>query len=346
MKTRILCVGDGAVGTALMEELRPLESLGAEITIVQDADSTTLPEYMDRLALVEREGLGAISSCQALLDNCADADVIVVDGTPVGSDVIERSTNLKLVAVLRGGVENADLKQLEERNIPLVHAPQRSADAVADYTIGMMIAENKNIARSHHLILEGQWCKNYLNRDYVHNMKTRTVGIVGFGQIGSRVAKRLIGFESRVIAFDPFMSTAQIEKVGVTAVDTLEELLERSDFVTLHLRTSPQTYHIIDGPALAHMQRTAYLINTARSSLVDEAALVEALQQERIGGAALDVFDIEPLPSDHPFLSLRNVTLTPHIAGTCADTWHASVEIGLEELTRYLKGEALQNRRI
>lgn len=345
MTTRILCVGDGAVDVDLMSELKPLESLGSEVTIVQDADSTTLPEYMDRLALVERDGLDAISPCRALLDHCGQADVIVVDGTPVNREVIERSPNLKLVAVLRGGVENADLDALQERGIPLVHAPQRSADAVADYTVGMMIAENKNIARSHHFIFEGQWRKDYVNQAYVHNMRTRTVGIIGFGQIGSRVARRLIGFDSRVIAYDPFMDADAIRAAGAEAVG-LEELLEQSDFVTLHLRTSEATHHIIDAAALARMKPTAYLINTARSSLVDEEALAGALREHRIGGAALDVYDVEPLPSDHPYLSLDNVTLTPHIAGTCADTWHASVEIGLEELTRYLRGDPVQNRRI
>lgn len=345
MTTRILCVGDGAVGVDLMSELKPLESLGAEVTIIQDTDSTTLPEYMDRLAVVERDGLGAVSPCRGLLDHCGQAHVIVVDGTPVNREVIDNSPNLKLVAVLRGGVENADLDALKERGIPLVHAPQRSADAVADYTVGMMIAENKNIARSHHFIIEGRWRKNYINQDYVHNMRTRTVGIIGFGQIGSRVAKRLSGFDSRIIAYDPFMDAEAIRSAGAEAV-SLEELLEQSDFVTLHLRTSQATHHIIDADALAQMKPTAYLINTARSPLVDEEALAEALREHRIGGAAIDVFDAEPLPADHPYLSLDNVTLTPHIAGTCADTWHASVEIGLEELSRYLRGEPFQNRRI
>ncbi|AFV88662.1 D-3-phosphoglycerate dehydrogenase [Acidipropionibacterium acidipropionici ATCC 4875] len=345
MTTRILCVGDGAVGVDLMSELKPLESLCAEVTIIQDTDSTTLPEYMDRLALVERDGLGAVSPCRGLLDHCGQAHVIVVDGTPVNREVIDNSPNLKLVAVLRGGVENADLDALKERGIPLVHAPQRSADAVADYTVGMMIAENKNIARSHHFIIEGRWRKNYINQDYVHNMRTRTVGIIGFGQIGSRVAKRLSGFDSRIIAYDPFMDAEAIRSAGAEAV-SLEELLEQSDFVTLHLRTSQATHHIIDADALAQMKPTAYLINTARSPLVDEEALAEALREHRIGGAAIDVFDAEPLPADHPYLSLDNVTLTPHIAGTCADTWHASVEIGLEELSRYLRGEPFQNRRI
>ena len=345
MTTRILCVGDGAVGVDLMSELKPLESLCAEVTIIQDTDSTTLPEYMDRLALVERDGLGAVSPCRGLLDHCGQAHVIVVDGTPVNREVIDNSPNLKLVALLRGGVENADLDALKERGIPLVHAPQRSADAVADYTVGMMIAENKNIARSHHFIIEGRWRKNYINQDYVHNMRTRTVGIIGFGQIGSRVAKRLSGFDSRIIAYDPFMDAEAIRSAGAEAV-SLEELLEQSDFVTLHLRTSQATHHIIDADALAQMKPTAYLINTARSPLVDEEALAEALREHRIGGAAIDVFDAEPLPADHPYLSLDNVTLTPHIAGTCADTWHASVEIGLEELSRYLRGEPFQNRRI
>jgi len=345
MTTRILCVADGGVTVTMMEKMRALEQFGAEVTIVEDTDMGSMAEITDRMGLIEKEGIDAAPSCQALLDNCSDKDVIVVHVASVNRAVIEASPNLKLVAVLRGGYENADVELLKERGITLVNAPWRSANAVADFTVGMMIAENKNIARSHHLIQQGVWCKKYVNQAYIRDMRKCTVGIVGFGNIGSRVAARLKGFESRIVVFDPYVDDARLEEAGVERADTLEDLLQEADFVTLHMRVSEATHHLIDAAALSRMKPTAYLINTARSDLLDEQAVAQALRERQIGGAAIDVYDVEPLAQDHPYLSLENITLTSHLAGTSADTMETSAEIGVEELTRYLRGEPLLNVR-
>lgn len=203
------------------------------------------------------------------------------------------------------------------------------------------ISENKNLARSYKLLMDEVWCKKYANQSHIRDMRKCTVGLVGVGNIGSRVAKRLAGFESRVIAYDPYLRPEQVEELGIERVETLEELLAQSDFVSLHMRISEDTHHMINADALALMKPTAYLVNTARADLVDEEALAGALSDHRIGGAAIDVYADEPLAEDHPYLSLDNITLTPHLAGTSADTMQASVEIGVEELTRYLKGEPL-----
>lgn len=203
------------------------------------------------------------------------------------------------------------------------------------------ISENKNLARSYKLLMDEVWCKKYANQSHIRDMRKCTVGLVGVGNIGSRVAKRLAGFESRVIAYDPYLRPEQVEELGIERVETLEELLAQSDFVSLHMRISEDTHHMINADALALMKPTAYLVNTARTDLVDEEALAGALSDHRIGGAAIDVYADEPLAEDHPYLSLDNITLTSHLAGTSADTMQASVEIGVEELTRYLKGEPL-----
>ena len=343
-KTKILCVADGGITVEMMEELRVLEPLGAEITIVEDKDMYAMGPITDRMTLIEHQGIDAAPTCKALLENCADKDILVVHVASINKEIIEKAKNLKVAAVLLGGYENADVPLLTERGIKLINAPWRSANAVADFTVGMMIAETKNIARSHHLLMEGKWCKKYDNQSYIHDMRKMTVGIIGFGYIGQRVRMRLQGFECRVLVYDPYADPTQFDDHNVAFV-SLDELLHQSDIVTLHLRLSEKTEHFIGREELSKMKPTAYLINTARAGLVDTHALTEALQDHAIGGAAVDVYDEEPLAADHPYLKLSNITLTSHLAGTSCDTMMTSVEIGLEDLKRYLTGKEMVNIR-
>ena len=343
-KMKILCVYDGGITKDLMEQMKELENYGAEVTLVEDKDMYAMGPITDRMLLIEQHGVDAAPDCQALLDACADKDIIVVHVASINKKVIEACPNLKVAAVLRGGYENADVEELTRRNIPLINAPWRSADAVADFTVGMMIAENKNIARSHKLIFDGKWCKKYVNQSYIHNMRNCTVGLIGYGYIGSRVAKRLWGFESKVLVYDPFTDPEKLKAEGANPV-SLDELLKESDFVSIHLRLSDKTEKFMGKEEFAKMKETAYFINTARSGLVDTDALVEALKNKKIGGAAVDVYDTEPLPTDHPYLQLDNITLTSHLAGTSCDTMRTSVEIGIEELKLYLEGKPMRNVR-
>lgn len=171
-----------------------------------------------------------------------------------------------------------------------------------------------------------------------------TVGLIGYGYIGSRVVKRLQGFDCKILVYDPFVDAAEIEKDGVTVVG-LDELLVQSDFVSMHLRLSKKTEKFMGREEFAKMKKTAYFINTARAGIVDTDALVEALKNKTIGGAAIDVYDEEPMPMDHPYLTLDNITLTSHLAGTSCDTSRVSVEIGVDQLKRYLKREPMQTIR-
>lgn len=341
-KTKILLVADGGVTPALMQKFYELEKMGAEVTMVEDKDMNAMGPITNRMLLIEQEGIDKAPNCDALLNACEDKDIIVVHVASINKDVLEKAKNLKLVAVLRGGVENADLALLKEKQIPLISAPWRSAHAVADFTVGMMIAENKNIARSYHAIREGNWRKNYTNQAYIHDLRTRTVGICGFGYIGQRVVERLRGFGCKILVTDPFAKAEDVSKAGAKLV-TKTDLLAQSDYISLHLRLTKETTHYISAEELKRMKDTAYLINTARSGLINTTDLIASLQNKSIGGAAIDVFDDEPLPADSPFLTLDNVTLTSHIAGTSADTMRNSVEIGFDNLKAYLQNQPMPN---
>lgn len=343
-KVKILCVYDSYITEELMSQMKELEEYGAEVTMVRDNDMQNMGNITDRMLLLEQNGVDAAPTCEEMLEKCKDQDILVVHCSSINKEIIEACPNLKVAAVLRGGYENADVDELTKRKIPLINAPWRSSVAVADFTVGMMIAENKNIARSHQMICEGKWCKSFVNQSYIHNMDKCTVGLIGYGYIGSRVVKRLKGFECKILVYDPFVDAAEIEKDGITVVG-LDELLAESDFVSMHLRLSEKTTKFMGKEEFGKMKETAYFINTARSGLVDTDALVDALKNRKIGGAAVDVYDVEPMPKDHPYLELDNITLTSHLAGTSCDTPRVSVEIGVEQLKRYLKGEPMQTIR-
>lgn len=343
-KVKVLCVYDSYITKELMSQMKELEEYGAEVSMVRDKDMQNMGNITDRMLLLEQNGVDAAPTCEEMLAACADKDILVVHCSSINKKIIEACPNLKVAAVLRGGYENADVEELTKRKIPLINAPWRSSVAVADFTVGMMIAENKNIARSHKLICEGKWCKSYVNQNYIHNMDKCTVGLIGYGYIGSRVVKRLQGFDCKILVYDPFVDASEIEKDKVAVVE-LDELLAQSDFVSMHLRLSEKTTKFMGKEEFAKMKKSAYFINTARSGIVDTDALVEALRNRTIGGAAIDVYDEEPMPMDHPYLTLDNITLTSHLAGTSCDTPRVSVEIGVDQLKRYLKGEPMQTIR-
>ncbi|MCB2354531.1 2-hydroxyacid dehydrogenase [Clostridium estertheticum] len=342
--TKILLVSDGGVTSDLMKKMFILDKYGAEVTMIEDKDMYAMGDITDRMLQLEKGGVDAVPTCKPLLNACMDKDIIVVHGSYINKEIINASKNLKVVAVLRDSYENADIEALTKRGIKLINAQWRSAYAVADFTVGMMIAANKNIAHSYKLICEGKWCKKYVNQEYIHDMRTCTVGIIGFGYIGRQVVQRLSGFGSKIIVYDPFMSPWDIAKAGYKPV-TFEELLAQSDFVTVHMSLTEETNKFIGEKEFSQMKTTAYFINTSRAGIVDTNALIHVLQRKSIGGAAIDVFDEEPLPSDSPLIKLDNVTLTSHLAGISCDTMLNSVEIVLDDLKKYMHELPMQNIR-
>jgi D-3-phosphoglycerate dehydrogenase len=217
----------------------------------------------------------------------------------------------------RAGIENINLKYATEKGILVFNTPGRNSDAVADFTIGIMISECRNIAKGHFGLKNGQWIREYPNSFYIPDLPGKTVGIVGLGEIGQKVAKRLVGFDVKLLGYDPYVKNAPY---GIELV-TLQKMMAESDFVTIHARMTKETEKMISKELIAKMKPTAYLVNTSRAGLVDEEALYEALKNKQIAGAALDVFNLEPPGQDYPLVVLDNVTITPHMAGGSKDAF-------------------------
>lgn len=265
--------------------------------------------------MLEQNGYDALEVPEAIMDYVRDVDVIVTQFFPITPALVAAAPRLVAVGTLRAGVENICVDVMTEKNIMVFNNAGRNAQAVSDFTIGMLLAEARNIGRSHAAMKAGFWRKEYINTPYCPDLEGSTVGIIGFGMVGQLVAKKLGGFDVEVIAYDAFPDADAAGKYGVAFAD-LDTLLKRSDFVCMNCRLVPETYHMLGAHEFGLMKPTAFLINTARSGLIDEDAMWDALYHKRIGGAALDVFDVEPPGIDHRLVTLDNVTLTPHQAGT------------------------------
>jgi D-3-phosphoglycerate dehydrogenase len=273
-----------------------------------------------------------------------DADILVNHLAPVSAGMLERLPGLKLIAVSRGGPVNIDMAAARRRGVRVVNAPGRNASAVAEFTIGAILAETRLIRAGHEALREGTWRGDLYRADRTgEELSELTVGVIGYGAIGSRVVSLLLPFGCRILVDDPYVAVRpEHREAGIEQVD-LETVLERADVVTLHARVTPETTGFIDAAAFARMKPGAILVNTARGPLVDYDALYDALASNRIGGAMLETFAIEPPPPDWPLLKLPNVTLTPHIAGASRKTVRIAAEMVAEEVRRYLANEPALN---
>ncbi|QLQ15642.1 MAG: 2-hydroxyacid dehydrogenase [Micropruina sp.] len=286
---------------------------------------------------VEKQGPEIESVPDLVASSGAEAELLAGLFVPISSKVMDAMPKLRIAGVSRAGVENVNVPEATKRGIAVFHVMGRNAHAVSDFAVGMMLAEARNIARAHHSIQTGEWRKTFSNSDMVPELTGRTVGLVGFGYIGSLVAKKLSGWDVRVLVYDPYVSADALAQHGAEAAD-LATIMAESDFVSVHARLSEETKGLIGREQFALMKPTAIFINTGRAGLVDQDALVETLREKRIAGAALDVFTTEPLPADSPYRELDNVTLTTHLAGTTSDALSNSPYLLLEDVAKLLKG--------
>jgi D-3-phosphoglycerate dehydrogenase len=326
----------------------PVTVMRSALEALHPAKLTVLPWAGDdeadlhhRVRRIEQLGPTAEAPPQEAWSLASEVDLIVTHMCPVGATLIEKATRLAAIGVCRAGVENVDLAAVDARRIRLYNVPGRNAVAVAEFTIGLILAELRNISRAARSIASGEWQKRFSNEGRESQISGKTVGIIGFGLIGQTVARLLDGFGARLLACDPWQSPALFEHHRAQAV-SLEHLLRESDIVTLHARASPGDPPIIGPAQFRLMKRTALLINTARAMLVDTSALCEALRSGQIGGgqiggAAVDVFEEEPLDRDHPLRYLENVTLTPHLAGSTIEAFHHSPRLLVERIQQDLR---------
>jgi D-3-phosphoglycerate dehydrogenase len=269
-------------------------------------------------------------------------EVLVVQGAPVTDGILDASQELKLVGCARGGPVNVDVEAVTARELPLVNTPGKNAEAVADLTLAFLVMLARGLPRAQRFLAEGNRLRdNWEGAKFIgSDLRRHVLGLVGYGAIGHLVAERARPFGLTVLVFDPFVATGNDL---VEQVETLDDLLARADFVSLHARASAQNENLIDAKALAGMKPGAYLVNTARETLVDEDALDAALESGRLAGAALDVVRTSTESGPHRLLRHENVVLTPHLGGATHETLLQGAEMLAEEILRYAAGEALLN---
>lgn len=340
---KILCISDVGIDRENMQKgFGYLTEFGAELEIITDPFNHNRGELQASFRKMEAEGPDVLPPIDEVLEKIKDADVLVAHLNPICSVYLDAAEKLDMVALLRSGMENVNRDKIKEKGLRVVLSPGRVSVPVADFTVGLMLAETRNIVRGDRGMREGKWEVAYPNDGHIHTLRNAVVGLIGYGQVGSKVAARLVPFGAKIIVYDPYCAPEVLEQAGIPSV-SLEELLKTSDIVSMHFRLTPETEKMLGAEELAMMKPTAYLINTARAGLVDEDALVKALEEKRITGAALDVYMEEPLPQEHPLRKLENVTLIPHLAGVCCELEELSMEILAADLEHYLKGEKLNN---
>ncbi len=249
-------------------------------------------------------------------DFLSDLDILITHLAPITADSLDHAPRLKTIAVSRGGPVNVDMKAARDRGVTVVNTPGRNASAVAEFTIASLLAETRNIIRGHRTVASGKFGRDFYHYDNAGpELCELTVGIVGYGDIGTRVARLLQPFRCGILIYDPFKDLTPAEIGAGFRKAELDELVAGSDVVTLHPRVTPETRGMMSRERIAMMKPGSYIVNTTRGQVLDYGALYEALVSGQLRGAALDTFEPEPPPADWPLLKLPNVTLSPHIAG-------------------------------
>jgi D-3-phosphoglycerate dehydrogenase / 2-oxoglutarate reductase len=289
-------------------------------------------------------GLAGLKEYQGDPDAIADfvggARVLVDHLAPVTGGMLDRLPNLRLVAVSRGGPVNVDLAAARERGVLVVNTPGRNASAVAEFTVAAILVETRLIRAGHEGLRRGVWRGDLYRADLTGTeLSELTVGLIGYGEIGTRVVRLLKPFGCRILVCDPYKELSAADAADGVAMADLGTLLAESDVVSLHARVTEETRGFLAAPQFARMKPGAYFVNTARGPMVDYGDLRRALESGHVRGAMLETFWQEPPPPDAPLLRLDNVTLTPHIAGASTTTVRIAARMVAEEVRRWLAGE-------
>lgn len=333
----ILCIGDAMIPGSQFKKACAEFAIRENVITVNDWESDW-DRLQNRRLVIEKQGPDAEPVLPVIQNADKETEMLLVLFAPVPAGAMDALPNLRVIGAARAGMENVDVQAATERGILVHHIMGRNAQAVSDFTIGLLLAEARNIARAHTAIQQGVWRKTFVNSDIIPEISGRTLGLVGFGYIGQLVAQKLAGFELDILVYDPFVSDEVVAEYRARKVSKAE-LFKQADFVSVHARLTEDSKGLIGREEFALMKPTAIFINTARAGLVDEDALYDALKQKRIAGAALDVFSTEPLPANSRWLELDNVTLTTHIAGTTADALNNSPFLLVRDINKLLVGE-------
>jgi D-3-phosphoglycerate dehydrogenase len=297
------------------------------------------PLHEDGVKLFEQEGFEVEVNTGLSPEELREAikgvsGLVIRSATKVDQDLLEACDSLKVVGRAGTGLDNVDIPAATEKGVIVMNTPGQNSNAAAELAVGHMFALARNIARGHAAMKDGRWEKKQLKG---RELKGKTVGIVGMGAIGSIVAQICAGIKMIPIGYDPFLDAASVKERGAEPV-SFAELIERSDFVSIHVPKSKETTGLFNADTLAKMKKGSYLVNCARGGIVDEEALCEVLGNGKLAGAALDVFEVEPLPSDSRLIFADEVTCTPHLG---ASTFEAQVNVAVavaRQMSEFLKG--------
>jgi D-3-phosphoglycerate dehydrogenase len=280
----------------------------------------------------ERTGLSPEDLAQII----GEYDALVVrSATKVDRGLLERAENLKVVGRAGIGLDNVDVDAATRLGVLVVNAPQSNVMSAAEHTIALLLAQARNIPQAHVALKSGSWERQVWKGVELNG---KVLGIIGLGRVGTLVAQRASAFGMRLIAFDPYVAPNRAAQMGVELVPAVGDVCRRADFLTIHLPKTTETVGIVGRDEIAQMRPWARIVNTARGGLVDEAALFQALAEGRIGGAALDVFEDEPV-RNHPLFSLPNVVVTPHLGASTTEAQDKAGVTIADQLLLALRGE-------
>ncbi|HUN79086.1 MAG TPA: phosphoglycerate dehydrogenase [Solirubrobacteraceae bacterium] len=279
--------------------------------------------------------LGVDWSEEDFLARLGDYDGILIrSATKMTADLIERAARLRAIGRAGVGVDNVDVDAATKRGIVVANAPQSNVVTAAEHTMALLLALARNIPQAHASLVAGKWDRSKYSGVELYE---KTLGVVGFGRIGQLVAARARGFGMRVLAFDPFVSAERYRELGVEKAQNSEEIYAQADFVTIHLPKTPETQNWLNAAAFAQMRDGARILNVARGGLVDEAALKDALDSGKLGGAALDVFPSEPM-TENPLFGHPKVIVTPHLGASTAEATDRAGYQSAEQVVAALTG--------
>src|SRR5260370_33722074 len=334
--TRILVAGDHFI----------LPSIFADAIRAEVKSAIEFREYQSPWPGVPFGKIGEVTEASGSEDEIIDAlkgvTIYVANHAPLTKKILEGALDLKLAVIARGGPTNANVKAATQRGVLVCNAPGRNATATAEHTISLILAVLRRIPETHAALAHGEWRGDYYEYDKCGlELANCSAGLIGYGAIGSRVARMLRGFGCQVLAYDPY---ANPETFGDLAQNVeLDELLSRSRIVSLHARATPETKGIIGAKQLAVMPPGSVLINCARGTLVNYDAYCDALDSGHLWGAGFDVFPEEPIPADSRLLKTPHIVMTPHIAGASNQTAEKAARIPAGEISRFLQAEHLEH---
>lgn len=299
-----------------------------------------LLQQRDDLDLVEFPNMISAGDFEAKLREHAPVHGVALGATRFGEPELEASLDMKVVTRIGVGFDAVDVPALSRRKVPLMVAGTANSPSVAEQALFMMLMLAKRAVEMHSIVKDDKWATRLGMLPY--DLYGKTVLIVGFGRIGTRTAKRCLAMEMNVLIYDPYKPAAEIKAAGCEPVTDLDAALPRADFVSIHCPKNAETVGMFNAARLQRMKPTAYLINTARGGIVDEAALYDALSSGKLAGAGLDVFEQEPPPSGHQLFALPNVIMAPHVAGVTREAVDRMSEQTARNILSALDGQPLR----